>query len=153
MVDFSKFDKIIDTNGLKAEIAESEAGKANYDEVPLGTYEVAITRLELAESKKGDPMLSVWFKILGEYQNGRLIFMNQLITKGFQIHLANEFLRSLDSGLEVHFDTFGQYGSLIFDIFDKIETDKLVFELEYGEKKGYKTFKILNVFEDDKPPF
>lgn len=151
MIDFSKFDKVIDTNGLKAEVAESEAGKTNYDEVPLGTYEVAITRLELGETQKGEPKLVAWFKILGEYQNGRLIFMNQPLTKGFQIHICNEFLRSLDSGLDVHFDTFAQYGELIYNIFDKIETEKLVFELEYGEKKRFKTFKITNVFEDDTP--
>ena len=51
--------------------------------------------MELKESKKGDPMVSCWFEILeGKYKKSKL-FMNQVITQGFQIHNVNEFLRSL----------------------------------------------------------
>jgi len=59
-------------------------------------------------------MVSCWMKIVsGEYE-GSLIFMNQVITKGFQIHIANEFLRSLESGSDIEFNTYSQYGQLLY---------------------------------------
>lgn len=146
-MDFSKFDKIVNLDGLKNDIKTVEEHQGEYDEVPVGTYEVKIEKMELTESKKGDPMFSCWFKIVSEYQNGRLIFMNQLITQGFQIHIVNEFLRSLDTGLDVHFDSFEQYGNLIFDSLEKINSEHLEFKLEYGKKKDFPTFKIVEVFE------
>lgn len=146
-MDFSKFDKIIDVNGLQNDIKEAEQHQGEFDEVPTGTYEVRIEKMELTESKKGDPMFACRFKIVSEYQNGRFIFMNQLITKGFQIHIVNEFLRSLDTGVDVHFDSFQQYGNLIFDIKEKIEIAKLEYALEYGKKNDFPTFKITEVLE------
>ena len=73
--DYSKFDKLVDIEGLKKDVAEAkENGRGEYKEVPKGTYEVKIDKMELVESKKGDPMVSIWFKILsGEYKNS-LIF-------------------------------------------------------------------------------
>lgn len=62
--------------------------------------EVAINKLELTKSKKGDPMVTCWMKIVaGEYTNS-LIFMNQVVTQGFQIHIVNEFLRALVEHIE-----------------------------------------------------
>ena len=107
-MDFSKFDKAVDLEGLKKDLKEVEenVGSGDYKEVPKGTYEVEINKLELTLSKKGDPMLSVWFKILsGEFKNS-LIFMNQVITQPFQIHIAKDLLRSLDSGIDVDFESY-----------------------------------------------
>ena len=146
-LDFSKFDKKVDLEGLKNDVIEAqENGGGDFKEVPLGKYEVAITKLELGESKKGDPMVKVWFKILeGEYKNS-LIFMNQVITQGFQIHLVNEFLRSLDTDVEITFESYSQFNELLLDVFEEVE-GKLEFVLDYGENKGFNTFKIEDVFE------
>lgn len=146
-MDFSKFNSKFDVNGLKNDIKEAQENNVNYDEVPKGTYEVKIEKMELTESKKGDPMFSCWFKIVSENQNNRLIFMNQVITQGFQIHIVNEFLRSLDTGIEIAFDDFEQYAKLISSVFGATLGDKLEFALEYGEHKGFPTFKITEVFE------
>ena len=89
---WDEFDKAIDTEGLAKDVEEA-AENGGRREVPHDTYEVAVTKLELVKSKKGDPMVTCWMKILeGEYK-GSLIFMNQVVTQGFQIHIANEFLR------------------------------------------------------------
>lgn len=147
-MDFSKFDKQVDLEGLKQDIMEAEEnGGGDFKEVPHGKYEVAITKLELTESKKGDPMVSVWFKVTnGEYK-GSLIFMNQVITQGFQIHIADEFLRSLETTVDVQFESYSQYAEMLADIFEEIE-DKVEFVLDYGEnKKGYNTFEIIDSFE------
>ncbi len=145
-MDFSKFDKMIDIASLQEDVKAAESNTGDYKEVPHGTYEVKVSKMELKESSKGDPMVSIWFKILtGEYKNST-IFMNQVITQGFQIHIANELLRSLDSGVEVTFDTYSQYGQMLMDIAEAID-NKLEYALEYGENKGFNTFKITEVFE------
>lgn len=91
--------------------------------------------------------LSVWFKVLAGDEKGRLIFMNQVITQKFQVHICNDFLRSLDSGIDVKFLDFGQYAQLIMDIHEAID-GKLEYSLKYGEtKKGFNTFDIEEVYE------
>lgn len=146
-MDYSKFDKAVDLEGLKKDAAEAAENTGNYKEVPYGTYEVNVNKMELTESKKGDPMVSIWFKIVsGEYK-GSLIFYNQVITQGFQIHLANEFLRSMDTEMVIEFESYSQYGQLLMDVHEVVD-GKLEFALEYGENnKGYKTYKINEVFE------
>jgi hypothetical protein len=145
-MDFSKFDKQVDLEGLKKDIEDS--ANNDFKEVPHGTYEVAIAKLELGESKKGDPMVKVWFKIIsGEYK-GSLLFMNQVITKGFQIHIVDELLRSLGTDIDIHFDSYSQYNELVLDVFEAVE-DNFEYALNYGERKGFDTFEITEVFELD----
>lgn len=146
-IDFSKFDKKVDLEGLKQDITEAEEnGGGEFKEVPHGNYEVAITKLELDESKKGDPMVKIWFKILeGEYK-GSLIFMNQVITRGFQIHIVDEFLRSLETDIEVGFVSYADYAQLLMDIYEAVNGN-YEYGLKYGENKGFNTFEITDVFE------
>lgn len=153
-MDYSKFDDMVDLKGLKNDVKEAEDKGSSFDEVPHGSYEVKIDKMELTESKNGDPMVTIWFKILEGKQKDRLIFMNQVIIKGFQVHLMNVFLKSFDTDADVHFETYTQYAKLIEYIKDYIGMNGLEFELEYGERKGYNTFKIVQVFEpDDTVPF
>ena len=145
-MDFSKFDKQVDLEGLKKDIEDS--ANNDFKEVPHGNYEVAINKLELGESKKGDPMVKIWFKVVsGEYK-GSLIFMNQVITKGFQIHIVDELLRSLETDIEISFESYSQYNELLMDIFDAVDGN-YEYGLKYGENKGFDTFEITEVFELD----
>ena len=145
-IDFSKFDKQVDLEGLKNDIKEAENNGGDYREVPHGNYEVKIQKLELGESKKGDPMFICWMKILsGDYKNS-LIFMNQVVTQGFQIHIVDDFLRSLDSGVDIGFESYGQYADMVMDVAEAIDGN-LEYAVEYGENKGFNTFKITDVFE------
>lgn len=162
-MDFSKFDKAIDKEGLKHDIEEAAENGGNYKEVPVGTYEVKIDKMELTQSntdsngnardksKPQNPMVSIWFKILaGEYK-GSLIFYNKVIfgtsNDGFMIHSNNEFLRSLDSGIEVEFTSYSQYAKLLLDIAEAIDGN-LEYALAYGEnKQGFKTYEITEVYE------
>lgn len=153
-MDFSKFDKMVDIDGLKRDIADAEASgnDADFKDVPHGSYEVEIDRLELTETKKtGKPMASCWMKIVsdGEFK-GQRIFMNQVIAQGFQIHIMNAFLRSLlpdGSGIEVTFEGYARYNDLLMDIAEYID-GKYEYGLEYGQNnKGFDTFQITDVFE------
>lgn len=148
-MDFSKFDKAMDLEGLKKDVAEAKenGGTGEYKEVPVGKYEVKVEKMELTESKKGDPMVSIWFKILaGEYKNS-ILFFNQIITKGFQIHIVNELLRSMDTEMAIDFESYSQYAQLLMDVHECVD-GQLEFVLDYGEnKQGFKTFKIEEVYE------
>lgn len=146
-MDFSKFDEQFDLEGLKNDIKDAEEnGGGNFKEVPLGNYEVAITKLELSESKKHDPMVKVWFKILeGEYKNS-LIFMNQVVTQGFQIHIVDEFLRSLETDVNIEFTSYAQYAQMLMDVFEAVNGN-YEYGLKYGENKGFNIFEITDVFE------
>lgn len=146
---FEKFNKNMDLEGLKHDIneAKNNGGTGEFKEVPTGTYEVQIAKMELKESKKGDPMVTVWFKILeGEYKNS-MLFMNQVITQGFQIHIVNQFLRSLDSGIDVEFEDYEQYNNLLMDIMEEI-TDNFEYGLNYSiSRKGFAEYKITDVYK------
>jgi len=145
---WDKFDKAIDVEGLQKDVQEAaENGTGSFKEVPHGEYEVEVNKMELIASKKGDPMVIIWFKVVsGEYK-GSLIFFNQVITQGFQIHIVNELLRSMDTGLDIEFKTYKQYGNLLMDVMEEID-GQLEFVLKYGEgKKGFSTYEITDVFE------
>ena len=148
-LDFSKFDRSVDLEGLKKDINEANSSEqGTYKEVPHDDYEVEIVKLELTESKKHDPMVSCWMKILeGEYK-GSMIFMNQVVTQGFQIHIVNTFLRALVDGMniDVEFASYSQYAELLLDISEAIE-DKREYLVTYGERKGFNTFEIQNAYD------
>ncbi len=140
------FDKLFDVDGLKKDIEEAKESSGEYRDVPTGDYEVKIEKLELVESKNGDPMVSIWFRIVaGEYKDS-MIFYNQLIMQGFQIHMNNELLKSLNSDLEIKFNSYSDYSQLLSDIYVAVD-GKYEYLLGYGKnKKGYNTYKIKDVF-------
>lgn len=148
---FEKWDKAIDVEGLQKDIAEADQGNSQgeFKEVPVGNYEVKIEKMELKASSKGDPMVSIWFRILnGEYEKC-MLFMNQVITQGFQISQMNRFLKSMEAvdASAVEFKNYGQYNDLLMDIFEAVD-ENLEFLLEYKQNnKGYSVYSIKEVYE------
>lgn len=148
---FDKWDKKVDSKSLSEDVKEVEknGGVGEFAEVPTGKYEIAIEKMEIKETKNGDPMFSCWMRILaGEFQNS-LLFYNQVITKGFQIALVNKFLRSLESGIDVDsFIGYREYNNLIMDIHEAIDDAGLEYMIEYSKnKKDYPIYTIKDVFE------
>ena len=100
---FEKWNSNIDLAGLQQDIKDAQDNNKEFEAVPHGEYEVKLDKLELKATKKGDPMVSAWFTILeGKYKNSKL-FMNQVVTQGFQIHIVNEFLRSMKTDIDIDF--------------------------------------------------
>lgn len=148
-IDFSKYDKQTDLEGLKEDTQKAIENGGEFEEVPPGTYEVAVSELELTMSKKDKPMVKIWYTILdGEYENNK-IFQYQLVDTGQKLAIIKPLLEKLTEGeIEVTFESFAQYANLIEEIKDFIENNSLEYSLEYGEnKKGFKTYRILEVFE------
>lgn len=145
---WEKFDEEIDIEGLQADIKEAAENGLTFKKVPHGQYEVKIEKMELVATKEtNNPMVTIWFRIVdGEYERS-MIFMNQVVNQGFQIHIVNEFLRSLESGVEIEFKNYSQYGQLLMDVHEAID-GKYEYALVYGQNnKGFDTFEILEVYE------
>ena len=94
---FDKFNQAYGGQELAKEVDEITKNGGSGENVPYGRYEVRIEKLELISSKSKKPMLTVWFKVIAGNQKDRIIFMNQLLDAAFKIHIANEFLKSLDT--------------------------------------------------------
>lgn len=148
---WKKFDDAIDTDALAKETKEYEenGGSGNFEPVPFGTYEVSVEKLELTQSKKGDPIVTAWFKVLdeGSKHKGSLIFYNQVINQNFQVHLANELLRSFGVIDDIDFVSYSQYGELLMDVFEAINGN-FEYALKYSEgKNGFAKYEITEIFE------
>ena len=151
---FDQWDKEINTEALQKDVKEAaeNTGGGNYKEVPHGKYEVSVEKMELVATKeKQKPMVSIWFNIVsdGEFK-GNKIFMNQVITEGFQIHIVNELVRAMVSECTnapvIEFKTYNQYKNLLMDVHELI-SDQFEYALKYGKsKKGFDTFEITEVY-------
>ena len=144
---FEKWNSNIDLAGLQQDIKDAQDNNKEFEAVPHGEYEVKLDKLELKATKKGDPMVSAWFTILeGKYKKSKL-FMNQVITQGFQIHIVNEFLRSMKTDIDVDFEDYKQYADLLLDVAEFCDANNLEFAIKYEDNKGYDKFTITEVFE------
>ena len=144
---FEKWNSNVDLAGLQKDIKDAQDNNKEFEAVPHGEYEVKLDKLELKATKKGDPMVSAWFTILeGKYKNSKL-FMNQVVTQGFQIHIVNEFLRSMKTDIDVDFEDYKQYADLLLDVAEFCDANNLEFAIKYEDNKGYDKFTITEVFE------
>ena len=144
---FEKWNSNVDLAGLQKDIKDAQDNKKEFEAVPHGEYEVKLDKIELKATKKGDPMVSAWFTILeGKYKNSKL-FMNQVVTQGFQIHIVNEFLRSMKTDIDVDFEDYKQYAELLLDVAEFCDANNLEFAIKYEDNKGYDKFTITEVFE------
>lgn len=142
-MDYAKFNSKVKMDELKEEI--EKAG-----DVPTGVdYEVCIDSMKLGESKNGNPTLMIEFKIVKGKFKDRVLTMRQAVNNGYGIHNANKFLRSLDSGVEVEFEEYQQYGEMIETISKKVKGN-FEYKIKYTENDaGYKNFRIVEVYELD----
>ena len=147
MMDFSKFDSMFDLEGLKNDIQAASERNTERVEVPDGQYECKVEKMEMKESKTGNPMISIWFRILaGDFKNS-VLFMNQTIHTGFGLHTAKKTLSDMDTGLPIDFQSFAQFGGLIESVKEAIETQKLEYAVKYTTTKNdFKNFEITEVF-------
>lgn len=126
MVDFDKWNEEFGGADAVKQLKDVQQNNS-YEEIPDGTYMCSLSKLELAETKAGKPMVKVQFKVVeGEFKK-RNIFGNFVFTKGFPMHKALEFLRSLQvfDVSEVDFDgNFKHFNDLLLDIAENAEDMK-----------------------------
>jgi len=149
---FDEWNNAVDLEQFRKDVQEAEAngGSDDYEEIPVGNYEVKVERLELAESSKGDPMVKAMFRIInGKYEN-KCLFMNQVfpINNPWQLgKIILPFLRSLDSDLTIEFIDFKQFKDLLMDVLEAVD-GKLEYLIEYKKSKsGFANYTVKEVFE------
>ena len=154
---FDKYTSKIDAAELAAsqkEITDNAKGSGDYKEVPVGTYEVKVDKLECKLSSKGNPMVSIWFKILeGNYENS-MIFYNGVFNEDWMRHRVVKLLSALldddsheaEINLILKSNNVATINDFCMDVHEQID-GKFEYLLDYGISKGYNTYTIKEVFE------
>lgn len=151
-IDYEKWNK--EFGGADAVEAVKKAKENEYQEVPNGTYDCTLEKLELGESKNGKPMVKAMFRIIRGAYKKQCLFYNGVMAannpeyNGFVIHNVLEFLRSLQvlDDSEIDFDgNFRDFDNLIMDIAE--ESEGLTFEIEKSTDGEYSRIKITDVYE------
>lgn len=151
---FDKWNDNMDGENLRIDLNQArENSSGNYEEIPVGTYEIKIDNIELKDCKSeknaGEKLLSAQFRILaGDYKNS-CIFMNQLLAERWQLENALLFLASLEAvdESEIYVENEKQFTKLIEKIAEEANAN-FEYLLEYGKtRKGFPTYTIKEVFD------
>lgn len=145
---WDELDRKVDVDGFSKDVHEA-AKQGGFEEIPLGKYEVKLDSLEMKATKKAkDPMIVAQFTVIeGDYKK-RKVFVNQVCfmaskpdSNTTRMNVSLNFLRSLDSGLEVDFTSFRELSRLVDRIADKCVDEEYLLEIK--ENKGFRNYEIL----------
>lgn len=145
-MDWSKFDSNADElAAIKKDIESAATGTGTGREIPAGDYECTITKCELRLSKSGRPMVSIWMKVVAGAYEKQMIFYNQIVEKGFQIHLVKEFFKPFELAHPVTFDNYTQFEQAL--AIAQEEVKGVEFALTYSvNEKGFSSYVVTQIF-------
>ena len=157
MVDFNKFDKMIDKKELKSQMEAAP----EYDEVPAGTYIVNIDKMEIKPTKAQDKlMFSVQLGIVEtveapKKQDNRKLFFNRVICGNKSTEKWNDGVaikgviswieKLLDEGETVEFENYSQFADEVLDIYQDV-CPQISLKIEY-DPEAFNTVSIVEVFD------
>ena len=158
MSNWQNFDLKID-NTLLNDLANASSNNSDFEELPLGRYEVKINSMELTQSKNGDPMTKTIFEVVQGQYKGRYMFKNSVIYKGdskdaWRLKQELNFINSLQPRNEVNFYSFSDFEKQISNAFADISSRKLEYLIEIKEKNNFRTYSVVEVYRprsDDTP--
>jgi len=142
------FNSRVNLEEIRKELATVNGNGVNREEVPSGTYEVKVEKMELRPTKKEDPMISIWFRILdGKYKN-QCVFFNRVLTTGKNISVVSSFMRSFKSDVPIEFQDFVQFNTVIQEVFESINRRKYEFALKLTKQEnGFDEYEIADIFQ------
>lgn len=152
-MDFSKFDKQVDLEGLKKDTEEikKNGGTGEYAEIEEGTYHGQFEKLEVGETKDGRPMMKVTFRITEGNRKKSCLFMNRVLygTKNDANMIASaigwlETLEPSEDIGDVTFESYSQFADLVLDIAEDIA--ELEYDVHY-DPDAFNNISIEEVFE------
>lgn len=148
-IDFKKFNEQFPADKMKEELKEAKENSGS--NLPDGEYTCKLEKMELGESSKGALMIKAQFRITKGDHKKQCIFKNCVLTgtknDGFMLHKANEFLESLDSGVDVTFEDWEQYNDLILDIAEAIQDDGLTYVINLDADGKYQNMEIVDILD------
>lgn len=154
---FDKYASKINAEELAAsqnEINQNARGAGDYPEVPVGTYEVKIEKMEAKKSQNGNPMVSIWFKILkGDFKNS-MIFYSGVYHEDWMRHRVVDFLASIlddpshkaEINLILKDSNISEVNDFVMDVHESVD-GTFEYLLDYGMSKGYNTYTIKEVYD------
>lgn len=77
------------------------AEDAGFEPIPVGTYEAAISGMEIRTSKKGNPMVSVTFDVQNEDYKNRKLFTHFVLNNDISLGRLKKFLINVFPDLEL----------------------------------------------------
>ena len=154
---FEKYSSKINSEELAASQKEIKDNASSTDrpEIPAGKYEVKVDNIEAKTSSKGNPMVSIQFRILtGKFEKS-CIFYNGVFHEDWMRHRVAKMLSDLiadgDNTAMVNLilkGSLSEVNNFCMDVAEDISDKKLEYLLDYGvDKKGYQTYKIAEVYE------
>lgn len=149
-MDFTKFDNAVDKNQLQKQIEEAKNNpQGDYREVPAGTYNCKIEKMEIKATKDGRPMFSVMLRIMdGEFKKSCL-FMNRVLygTKndGNMINSVMGWLKKLEPQTPVIFTSYSEFSELVLDIYDEL-ADVIELVVEY-DPDAFNSLSVTDVYD------
>lgn len=157
MVDFSKFDKMIDSSELKQQMEAAP----EYDEVPKGTYIVSIKSMEVKMTKAQDKLMFAAQMQIKETvqapkkQDNRYIFFNRVIQGNKKTEKWNDGVaikgvctwinKLIGDGDEIEFKTYTQFAEEVLDIFQDI-SNAIEVEVDY-DPDAFNPVEIKDVYD------
>ena len=154
---FEKYSSKINSEELAASQKEIQANATSTDrpEIPAGKYEVRVDNIEAKTSSKGNPMVSIQFRILAGKFEKSCIFYNGVFHEDWMRHRVAKMLSDLiadgDNTAMVNLilkGSLSEVNNFCMDVAEDISGKKLEYLLDYGvDKKGYQTYKIAEVYE------
>lgn len=158
MSNWQNFDLKIDNNLLN-DIANASSNSGEFEELPIGRYEVKINSMQLTQSKNGDPMTKTIFEVVQGQYTGRYAFKNSVIYKGdrndaWRLKQELTFINSLQPINQVNFYSFSDFEKQISNAFADINSRKLEYLVEIKEKNNFRTYSVIEVYRpraDDTP--
>ena len=158
MNNWQNFDLKIDNNLLN-DIQNASSNNGDFEELPLGRYEVKINSMQLTQSKNGDPMTKTIFEVVQGQYKGRYMFKNSVIYKGdrndaWRLKQELNFINSLQPNDQVNFYSFSDFEKQISNAFANINSRKLEYLVEIKEKNNFRTYSVIEVYRpraDDTP--
>lgn len=157
MVDFSKFDKLVDNDEIKKQMDAAP----EYDDVPAGTYITSIKTMEIKPTKAGDKlMFSASFQIdetvdAPKKQDKRYIFFNRVIcgnkatekwNDGRAIKGVISWLDHFyDEGCGIEFKNYSQFSEDVLEIFQEIGNTIQV-KVDYSPD-NFNPIEIIDVYD------
>lgn len=143
---WEKYDEKVDLKGFEEDVKEAEENGGEFEDLPLGKYEVALESIELKETKESKkPMIVSTFKVVeGKFEN-RLVWVNQVVEKPAAMAMGLRFINAMKPESEIKFKSYSQLAEDL-DEAGRYIPDNHEFVLDISENKGYRNFKIAEVF-------
>ena len=122
---------------------KNEKNNTDFEDVPAGTYEVEIEKLEMGKTKKGDEKIETWFKIVGSDYDGRFKFYNQVIKTAYTLRIAKDHFEKLYNR-NIELNSWDDLHELVPEVYSYAKD--YTYKLDYDNSGKWATYIITEQF-------